>query len=96
MKFEFNPAKSRANAVEHGIDFPSAQELWADEQRLVVPLNFVAEPRWLLVSRLTGKIWTAVFTVRGESIRLISVRRARESERENYEDQEKDDNSGGV
>ena len=92
MKFEFDPAKSKANAAKHGIDFAQAQALWADDLRLVVPLNFLAEPRWLLVARLSGKIWTAIFTIRGESIRLISVRRARENEKENYENQAQDDN----
>ena len=96
MKFEFDLAKSKANAVKHAIDFQSAQKLWTDEQRLVVELVGLTEPRWLLVARLGGKLWTAVFTRRGENIRIISVRRSREGEKENYEDQEKDDNGSGV
>ena len=30
------------------------------------------------------EIWTAIFTLRSEKIRLISVRRAREKEKETY------------
>jgi uncharacterized DUF497 family protein len=32
-----------------------------------------------------GVTWTAIGTIRGENIRLISVRRARREERELYE-----------
>lgn len=28
--FEFDPAKSAANANKHGIDFVAAQALWSD------------------------------------------------------------------
>ena len=96
MKFEFDPAKSKANAAKHGIDFHTAQELWADEDRLEVAVDYPAEPRWLLVAILGGKWWTAVFTRRGEDIRIISVRRARQNEQEQYEQNQKEDNGGGV
>ena len=97
MKFEFDPAKSKANAAKHGIDFHAAQDLWLDTERLQVAVDYPSEPRSLLVARWHGKLWTAVFTVRGENIRLISVRRARETEKEQYEqNQEEDDNGGRV
>ena len=31
MEFEFDEAKSQANAVKHGIDFVAAQALWLDD-----------------------------------------------------------------
>jgi uncharacterized DUF497 family protein len=36
MNFEYDPAKSVSNLEKHGIDFEQAQELWRDEQALVV------------------------------------------------------------
>jgi hypothetical protein len=96
MKFEFDPAKSKANAAKHGIDFSAAPELWADAQRLEVAVAYPAEPRWLLVARLAGQTWTAVFTRRGENIRIISVRRARDHEQEQYEQNQEEDNGRGV
>jgi len=91
MKFEFDPAKSRANAAKHGIDFSAAQELWADVQRLVTPARSDAEQRQRLIGRALGKLWTAIFTERGENIRIISVRRARDHEKEIYEQTEVQD-----
>lgn len=96
MKFEFDPAKSKANAGKHGIDFVTAQELWHDEDRLELAVTGTTEPRWLLVARRGGKTWTAVFTRRGENIRLISVRRARDHEQANYEQNEEENPGGGV
>jgi len=39
----------------------------------------------ILISKIEGKYWTAVFTYRGKKIRIISVRRARKNEKEIYE-----------
>jgi uncharacterized protein len=73
MDFEFDPAKSAANKQKHGIDFVTAQELWQDIDRTEVPARSAAEKRKLLIARLGGKLWTAVFTERGRNVRLISV-----------------------
>ena len=91
MKFEFDPAKRKANAAKHGLDFSAAQELWADEERLVAPARSDAEQRQRLIGRAVGKLWTAIFTERGENIRIISVRRARDHEQEIYEQTEVQD-----
>jgi uncharacterized DUF497 family protein len=95
MRFEFDPAKSAANKKKHGIDFVAAQELWEDEDRLQVTITGLSEPRWLLIGRFEGRTWTAVFTVRGDNLRLISVRRARDQEKEQY-DQDQEDDGGGI
>jgi len=85
MKFEFDPSKSAANKAKHGIDFVEAQALWLDDGLVDAPVPSRDEPRFLVVGRLEGKFWTAVCTVRGESVRIISVRRARKEEIGYYE-----------
>jgi hypothetical protein len=85
MQFEFDPQKSALNITKHGIDFISAQQLWEDASRIVVPARTSDEPRYLLIGKLDAKHWSAVFTVRGETIRIISVRRSRPEEIEIYE-----------
>lgn len=75
--FEFDPAKSAANRVKHGIDFLAAQALWLDDRLLEVPTRFVLETRFLVVGRIGRRYWSAVVTYRGTRVRLISVRRAR-------------------
>jgi uncharacterized DUF497 family protein len=83
--FEYDEAKSLANLQKHGIDFVSAQALWDDPELLQIPAKTTDEPRFLVIGRLNGKIWSAVTTPRGTAIRLISVRRARAEEVELYE-----------
>ena len=85
MDFEFDPAKSQANLEKHGIDFTEAQKLWADEDRLVIPAQSETEDRFALLGRQDDRIWAAFYTMRGEAVRIISVRRARENEIELYE-----------
>lgn len=85
MKFEYNETKSQANKLKHGIDFVQAQALWLDEHLLVVPALTEQEPRYIALGKIEGKHWTGVFTYRGRSIRIISVRRSRDNEVKLYE-----------
>ncbi len=85
MIFEFNQAKSAANRQKHGIDFEAAQALWKDSKLLQAPLFSSEEPRHLMIGVIGVKHWAAIITYRGESVRLISVRRARKDEVELYE-----------
>lgn len=85
MEFEFDPMKSLANREKHGIDFTEAQALWNDLDLLEIPARVTDEPRWLVVGRIAENHWSAIITYRGERIRIISVRRSRESEVALYE-----------
>lgn len=86
--FEFDEAKSRANLEKHGIDFVQAQALWNDPDLLEIPAKTVDEPGFLLIGMIKTKHWSAVVTYRGESIRIISVRRSRAEEVTLYESEE--------
>ncbi len=84
MEFEYGPEKSKINAAKHGIDFHDARRLWLDGKGLVVSARSVTEPREAIIAELDGTLWTAIYTLRGKSIRIISVRRSRDEERERY------------
>ena len=86
--FEYDSAKSTANKAKHGIDFEEAQALWNDDRRVEAQsTSSVGEERWLVIGRgPDGKLWTAIVTYR-DSIRIISVRRARDYEVREYERQ---------
>ena len=85
MRFEFDPAKSAANKIKHGIDFVEAQAIWDDEDRLEIPARPMNEPRVTIIGQITQTFWSATVTYRHEnSIRIISVRRSREYEKERY------------
>jgi len=90
MYFEYDPAKSAANKVKHGIGFDEAQKLWNDAYALTVESGAKGESRWLVVAEHGSKLWTAVITHRGAAIRIISVRRSREDEVKNYEKRKKE------
>jgi len=87
--FEYDPEKSAANKIKHGIDFEEAQKLWADEVGVVAPVNSEKEKRFCLISRIEETYWTAIYTLRGDKIRIISVRKSRKNEKEIYR-------SGGI
>ncbi len=85
MDFEWNEQKSMSNSAKHGIDFEAATQLWNDGDRVEVHTTFPDESRSIMIGRIDKKLWSAVFTQRGESIRIISVRRARKKEAVLYE-----------
>ena len=85
MEFEFDPRKSQSNREMHGIDFAAAQAIWEDPALLEIPARTLDEPRWLVIGRIGRKHWSAVITLRGQAIRLISVRRSRPEEIQLYE-----------
>jgi uncharacterized DUF497 family protein len=84
MVFEFDPDKSQANLAKHGIDFEQAQSLWRDPDGVDVPSTFPNETRRLWIAAREGKLWTAIYTDREGKVRIISVRRSRENERNAY------------
>src|SRR5215217_1308547 len=77
LEFEFDPDRSQANAVKHGIDFVEAQRLWLDERLVEIPARTVDEPRFVVIGLIGGRHWSAVIIYRGNRVRLISVRRSR-------------------
>jgi uncharacterized protein len=85
MIFEYDPEKSRINREKHGVDFEESQQLWDDEDGLVVPAQSETEQRWALLAVLRDRVWVAFYTMRNESIRIISVRKARKNEEKLYD-----------
>jgi uncharacterized protein len=91
--FEYDPVKSGENKRKHGIDFDDARALWDDPALLEIPARTSDEPRWLVIGKFKlgmkgEKLWSAFITRRGENVRLISVRRARDKEAAFYESQD--------
>lgn len=81
---EFDPHKSESNRIKHGIDFNKAQELWDDQNRVVIEAKTVDEKRYLLIAQFNQRIWSAIFTIRNDMTRIISVKKSRENEKAIY------------
>jgi uncharacterized DUF497 family protein len=85
LRFDFDAGKSARNKTKHGIDFVEAQTLWDDPDRLEVTARSDVEPRSIVIGRIDETIWAACVTYRHEeAIRIISVRRARTREKQEY------------
>ena len=69
--------KATLNHLKHGIHFNEAKALWDDPGRILLPSRFPDEPRYLAIEKIEQTCWTAIFTERGDVIRIISVRRTR-------------------
>jgi len=88
MDFEWDPAKARSNLAKHGISFSDVETAFYDQYAISVPdPGASGEERFILVGMdALGTIVVVVYTYRGDSIRIISARRATRSEREGYEE----------
>jgi uncharacterized DUF497 family protein len=85
--FEWDAAKAEANYLKHGVDFPTASELFGDPFGIESVDPRVAEyreDRFLLTGMGGGSLLTVVYTQRGEGLRIISARRATKREHDNY------------
>ena len=84
MEFDFDPKKSSSNKDKHGIDFEEAKSLWNDSYRVVIPARCHVEKRWVMIARLKDEYWSVIYTVGDSVIRIISVRKSRQNEKEIY------------
>ena len=83
--FKFVKKKSASNKRKHGIDFKTAIKLWEDADRIIIPARWGDEARFILIAKLDNDFWSAIYTERKSVIRIISVRRSRENEKEIYQ-----------
>ena len=86
--FEWDDEKSHNNQIKHGIDFETAKAIWNDSNRVEIQSPYPLENRSILIGKFDEKLWSAIFTRRGEAIRIISVRRARRREANLYGEKE--------
>ena len=88
MDFEWDPAKARSNLAKHGVSFSDVETAFYDQHAISMPDSGAsAEERFILVGMdALGKVVVVVYTYRGNSIRLISARKATKSERKSYEE----------
>jgi uncharacterized protein len=85
MQFEFDENKRLKNIETHGLDFMDADILFGNPHLKAPAKTVDEEQRWLAIGMIDDVYVTAVFTQRGSVIRIISLRRARNDEREKYQ-----------
>jgi uncharacterized DUF497 family protein len=84
MKFEWDESKRDSNLIKHGVDFLLAVMLFDGRSVVTAPSRRRAEERYMTTGVIAGRFFTAVWTWRGDAVRLISVRRARNEEEKSH------------
>ncbi len=87
MEIKWNPQKAEANFRKHKIRFSDAESVLFDPMTLTIEDQIIdQEQRFLSVgSDAFGRILVIVYAYHGETIRLISARKATPKERKYYE-----------
>jgi hypothetical protein len=81
--FEWDEAKRRSNIEEHGIDFEDAAAIFS-RPYLRMRSDRNNEVRFVAIGCIEDIEIAVVYTVRAGACRIISARRARTNEREDY------------
>jgi uncharacterized protein len=85
VKLEFDPNKDEINRAKHGIslavaaDMDFAAALIEPDQRYDY-----RESRYQAIGPIAGRLHLLAFTMRGETLRAISLRKANHRERKRY------------
>jgi uncharacterized protein len=86
LDFVWDDAKAAANLRKHGVTFEQAAHAFRDPFAVEwIDIRAVyGEERIILLGMSGGQILSVVYTERGETMRIISARRATKHEKDNY------------
>lgn len=80
INIEWDKTKRLKVLAERGIDFSEAAAALLDQNALIQPSPRQDEQRYVGLVEIKGKIWAVIHLWRGETLRIITIRRARPSE----------------
>lgn len=86
MKYEWDAAKSRRNAKNHGCAFDVVSGFdWTEAIEVLDDRFDYGEERWLALGPIGSQLYALAFSPRGEDkLRVISLRLATKNERKAY------------
>lgn len=87
MRFQFDPAKAASNLKKHGVSFADAEGVFYDPLAIhQLDPDSDDEERFVAIGLGSAEtILVVIYTLRGEEIRIISVRHATRHEVKSYE-----------
>ncbi len=91
LRFRWDPRKAVSNERKHGVGFREATTVFDDPLSVTIPDpdHSLHERRFVLVGLSNrARLLVVAHSERGESIRIISARRADRQERRNYEEEQ--------
>jgi uncharacterized DUF497 family protein len=83
--FEWDEVKRRANLEKHRLDFDDAWLVLSDVFLKMQARSVGDEVRYRAVGYVRQNLVAIVYTMRGETFRIISMRKARDDERRLYD-----------
>jgi uncharacterized DUF497 family protein len=89
LTFQWDKHKAQTNLAKHGISFQEAATVFGDSLSVTIPDpdHSATEDRFVIVGHShRRRLLVVIFVERGDSIRVISARRATKNERTVYED----------
>lgn len=89
MEFEWHDTKAKANATKHGVTFEEAMSCFYDPLQISFydPDHSDHEAREIMIAHsCKARMLLVCYTLRDETIRLISARLATKREVKNYEE----------
>lgn len=87
VRFEWDEKKCRENPQKHGLSFEDVDLVFnGDTITFRDDRIDYGEKRYITLGALTGRVVVIVHTLRGETIRIISMRKANAREKKIYQD----------
>jgi uncharacterized protein len=88
-EFEWDDAKAAQNYTKHGVTFEAAREVFKDPFAIeqIDDRHDYGEERWTILGVARGRLLFVTYTMRNDSIRVISARAAEPYEQREYHEQ---------
>lgn len=89
IEFEWDPEKAATNLEKHGVSFEEAATVFRDPLSLTFPDpdHSIREDRYIIIGQsIVGLILIVAHTERGQTLRIISARKATRNEKAFYEE----------
>lgn len=85
MIIEWDEKKNNINIKKHNIDFNDTYKIFEKPILTKIDNRFdYGEKRWIGLGQLEGICVVFIFTMRGKKLRIISIRKANQNEKEVY------------
>jgi uncharacterized DUF497 family protein len=85
VKIEFDSAKNKANLAKHGVDMAAAMDFDFETATTAVDnRRQYGEERIVALGLIGQRLYILVYTMRGKTLRVISLRKANAKERKAF------------
>ncbi len=86
MKIEFDPDKDEANRLKHSVPLAAAERIDLDQAVRFEDRRFdYGETRFIAYGPIDGRLHCVWYTLRGDVVRVIGLRKANDRERKRCE-----------